>query len=466
MPVAITGVGAAAGSLRCEASDVADAWGTSARGRFAACAADEDTLTLAWQAAVRALEAAGSDPGSIDGLWWGTPTPPFGQGPSRAYLSATLRLPDTVVGAIVSGTDTCGVQALLAASDAIAAGRCSRALVVVSDDVLPGLGSRHEHRAGAAGSAFVLEAGDGPAILGAATTRLRPVLDRYRGSDEAATRDAYDGRLFREEVFVPSVVGAARALHEATPISAWSLPDPDGRLGRLIAKEVGAGEPPSAGPYAAFGDTGAAAPLLGAIAALGGGGTVGLVAYGGGETVTLTIDVNGAVPGADLLDAVTAEGRPASYATVLRARGQLSPAGEPVQMGVPPGGAGFVRGGAELLSLHGARCTDCGTVSTPPSVHPACTGCGGSSFEIVDLPRAGTVVTFVVNQTMPAPFEAPLPVVIADLVDGTRLQLQGLAGTAFQIDGGIELVLRRYARERGAPVYGYKAAPAATRGQG
>ena len=41
------------------------------------------------------------------------------------------------------------------------------------------------------------------------------------------------------------------------------------------------------------------------------------------------------------------------------------------------------------------------------------------------LARRGRVHTFVVNQTMPPPFQAPLPLVVIDLDDGARLMVQG-----------------------------------------
>ena len=172
----------------------------------------------------------------------------------------------------------------------------------------------------------------------------------------------------------------------------------------------------------------------------------------------VTIEVGAAVPGAADLARALAAGRPASYAEVLRARGELVPSGETVEMAVPPGSAAFVRGGLEMIGLLGARCIDCATISTPPSVHPACTGCGGAKLEEVALARTGTVHTFVVNHTMPAPFVAPLPLVVVDLDDGARIMLQGTSDDAatLAIDDRVELVLRRYTVERGVPVYGFK----------
>ena len=50
------GVGAAAPRCGCTAADIGAAWGRSGRGQVAACAPDEDTLTLAWDAATAALD--------------------------------------------------------------------------------------------------------------------------------------------------------------------------------------------------------------------------------------------------------------------------------------------------------------------------------------------------------------------------------------------------------------------------
>ncbi|HEX6311329.1 MAG TPA: OB-fold domain-containing protein, partial [Acidimicrobiia bacterium] len=84
--------------------------------------------------------------------------------------------------------------------------------------------------------------------------------------------------------------------------------------------------------------------------------------------------------------------------------------------------------------------------------------CASTKFELVPLARRGVVHTFVVNHTMPAPFVAPLPLAVVDLVDGARVMLQ-VTGRAddLAIGSPVELVLRRYAHERGVPVYGYKA---------
>jgi hydroxymethylglutaryl-CoA synthase len=458
MTIRLLGVGAAAPRRRLAAADIAAAWGRGGgRGQVAVCPHDEDTLTLAWEAGTAALDAAGIEASHVDALFWGTARPPFAEGPSHAILAAALGCTTHAAGVLTAGSTHAGMDALSAAADAVAAGTAQVALVIASDARRPGPGTGFEARSGAGAAAIVLAATGGSAGLGARVTRTRPFLDRYRGDGEDNVRDLYDGRLFREEIFLPVVAEVASAL-ASFDVRAWSLPDPDGRLGATVAKLVGGGAPASTAVYAAVGDTGAAAPLLGAIGALDAPGIVALVGSGGGRTTGVLVDVDTPVAGAALvMDALT-DGMPISYSETLRARGQLVAAGETVPMGVPPESAMFVRGADEMLGLLGGRCVDCGTISTPPSIHPTCIACGGPKLEPVSVARAGIVHTFVVNQTMPAPFVAPLPIAVLDMEDGARLMLQVVGdGTDVEIGTRVDLVLRKYAHERGVPVYGYKA---------
>ena len=458
MTVRVLGAGAAAPGLRVAAGEVGAAWGRSGRGRIAACAPDEDTLTLAWQAASRALAAAGVPADGVDALFWGTSRPPFAEGPSFAFFSAALGCAPTISGALCSGGAHAGMEALSGAADAIGAGSARVALVVASDAQRPGPGTGFEARCGAGAAAFVIAAEGGSATIGTRVTRTRPFLDRYRGDGELDNRDLYDARLFREEIFLPVVGDVIDALG-SFDVREWSLPDPDGRLGSVLAKRAGAGSPASAAVYGAIGDAGAAAALVGGALAMDAPGIVAIVGTGAGRTTGLLVHVDSPVPGAGgpIGDAL-GEGRDASYAEMLRARGQLTPAGETIPMGVPPESAMFVRGADEMLGLLGGRCVDCGTISTPPSIHPHCVHCGGPKLEPVALARGGRVHTFVVNHTMPAPFVAPLPIAVLDMDDGARLMLQAVGdGTDIEIGRRVELVLRKYAHERGVPVYGFKA---------
>ena len=499
----ITSVGAALGSVYIDVSEVTRSWGSATRPGSATirvCADDEDSLTLAWQAGTAALDAARWDlstgpaqrptSGLPIGVWWGTSRPPFGEGPSHSYLVASLGLPEDTAGTLITGSVHAGMDALLAAMDAIAAGSVTSALVVASDAVLPGTGTAVERATGAGAAAFLLEpeaAGpDGVTslIITIRASRSVPILDRYRGEAQPEVGDLYDPRLFREAVFLPSVESMGRALEEAresagaAAIGTWVLPDPDGRLGTAAAKRLGVPAGPTRDLFRVAGDTGAVAPLLGlavAIATPGSPGATVVISYGGGRTSGLLLEpvsaaavspISRDVPGSAEVRSVVVPRRPdaptATYAEVLRSRAQLVAMADPVPMGVPPASAGSIRGTAEVLRREGAKCRSCGWTSIPPTIHPACVNCGATTFDAVRLGRTGVVHTFVVNQTMPAPFTAPLPLVVVDLDEGSRVMLQGISACAASLEIGqrAHLVLRRYALERGAPVYGYKVAPA------
>ncbi len=129
MTVQLLGVGASAPRRRVAAADVAAAWGRrGGRGHAAVCPADEDTLTLAWEAGTAALTAAGIDPQHVDACFWGTARPPFAEGPSQAVLSAALGCSTHVAGTLSAGSTHAGMDALTAAADAIAAGSAQIAL--------------------------------------------------------------------------------------------------------------------------------------------------------------------------------------------------------------------------------------------------------------------------------------------------------------------------------------------------
>lgn len=464
-PVGVRGVGAAVPTGRLAVAEVAAGWDRGGgRGTLAVCGPDEDTLTLAWAAAGDALVAAGVDPADVDGLWWGTARPPLPEGPSLAYLATAVGVGHRVGGLLASGSTHAGLDALAAAWDAVAGGSATTALVVMSDALVPGPGTGAESATGAAAVALVLgPAGGAPARLVARAFHTRPLLDRYRGEGQAGTGDPYDPRLFRERELLPSVVAAAAGLGDAVPDGArWSVPDPDGRLGRAVAKALKAGDVVSADVFAAVGDAGSAAPLLGALGALSSPGPLVVVGTGGGRSGAVVVSVDAPVPGAEAArEQLTGGGRgtrPLSYASVLRSRGQLVPQSDPVPMGIPPGSAVFVRGSEEMLSLLGRRCPSCGTIAVPPDVHPVCPTCGTAGGELMPVARTGSVQTFVINHTMPAPFEAPLPLVVVDLDDGARVLLQGQPEDAADLAIGdrVDLRLRRYAVERGTPVYGFK----------
>lgn len=66
------------------------------------------------------------------------------------------------------------------------------------------------------------------------------------------------------------------------------------------------------------------------------------------------------------------------------------------------------------------RCTNCGTLRHPPG--PACPSCHSFEWDTVEASGRGTVYSFVVVHHPQTPmFDYPLPVVLVELEEGTRL---------------------------------------------
>ena len=268
-PVRILAVGAAAPALRLAAGDVGRGVGPAGRerpaGRLRARRRHPDA-GRGGRARARWPPAASTPPGSTGcgGARAGRRSPKARATPCSPPRSGSRTSP---AGSSRPGRRTRAWTRCSAACDAVGAGSARVALVVVSDALVPGLGTSFEARCGAGAAALVLADDGGTAAVTARVTRTQPLLDRYRGDGESATRDLYDPRLFREEMFLPVVREVGEHL-AAFDVTAWSLPDPDGRLGGSVARMLGATNAVSPAVYAAVGDTGAAAALLGGIGAL------------------------------------------------------------------------------------------------------------------------------------------------------------------------------------------------------
>ncbi len=249
MTVRVLGVGAAAPELRLHAADVGAAWGRGGRGEVAVCAPDEDTLTLAWQAADRALTAAGIvEPTSVDALFWGTSRPPFAEGPSFAFLASALEPgADDRAARSARARPTPGWKPSCAGADAIARG------------IGPGRAGDRV-RCGAPRSGHRLRS-----ALRRRRRRARPLRRRSPATPRSApaspaparsstataatarstTATCTTGDCSAKRSSCPSSARSPRSL-AAFDVRAWSLPDPDGRLGAVVARGVKAATTPVA----------------------------------------------------------------------------------------------------------------------------------------------------------------------------------------------------------------------------
>jgi hydroxymethylglutaryl-CoA synthase len=183
--------GACIPRLRVARETIAEAMGwlkqpgdRAARGARSACNWDEDSLTLAVEAAADALpEAAGRR--EIGRVTLASTTFPFADRSQSALLATALGLPGEVRTSDEAGSQRGGTAALAQALAESAAPGARPALVVAADRRLARAGSPQELAYGHGAAAMVVGADEGVAVLLGARHRMADFVDHYRGAGEA-----------------------------------------------------------------------------------------------------------------------------------------------------------------------------------------------------------------------------------------------------------------------------------------
>ncbi|WP_339103569.1 zinc ribbon domain-containing protein [Haloterrigena salinisoli] len=397
---AITGVGAYAPRFRITAEAFEEAWGQfQAAGitEKAVPAADEDPLTMGYEAATRALEAAAVDPESVDWLAFAASRPPEAEEDLTARLGAMLALDESTTQQLFTGSTRAGTRAIWAGMDAIDADSTT-GLVVAADAPKGDPDDDVDHAAGAGAAAFVLESGasethpspgEGAAeIVDRAEYAVPYPGTRFRNTGEDETRGLgvtqYDRAAFTE-----TIGGAVDGLETDPDPDAAAIQAPDGKLPYRAAGAAGVStdEIRAAAAVHDLGDLGAASVPVSLASALEDGyESILAVAHGSGAGAdALVVEADGDVPAETALEGDDT----LSYAEYLRQRGVVT-------TGPPSGGGAYVsvpswrRSIPQRYRLEAGRCPDCGALSFPPE--GACADCGALvEYEPVELPGTGTV---------------------------------------------------------------------------
>ena len=408
MTLRIAGVGAYVPRLFLPTTEHREAWGTGGpRGveRTAVPDADEDAVTMATEAARRALSVGGVDAASVEHLAVATTTPPNDEEALPPRLASLVGATPETTRQHGGGTEA-GVDALVAATDS----GVGPALVVVADAPRGAPESDEEAAAGAGAGAVVLtgnaderadddaDEADGADYLsvdatGEASTVAPGTRFRRRGRDET---ESIGITTYERRQYVDTVAAAVDALdHSVEDVDAAALTAPNGRLPYRVSEATPLStDRISAGTVVdTVGDAGAAGPFLGLASALGDGATsVLLVGYGGGATATAAF-LSGTCP----VDAALAGDVELDYAEALRRRGTITGT-------EPDGGGAYVsvpswrRSLPQRHRLVAGRCRDCGALSFPPD--GACRDCGSFvGYDDTPLPGTGVVeATTVIGQ--------------------------------------------------------------------
>ena len=470
---AIAAVGAYAPRFRIAAEEFREAWGQFHAAGVESKAvpdADEDALTMAHEAATRALDAADREGEEVAFLAFAATRPPLAESDLTVRLGGMLGVPDDATRHVFTGSTRAGTRALDAG---LAAGPWGDGvgLVVAADCPRGEPDSDEEHAAGAGAAAFVLDA-EGPATV----TQRAEYASEYPGTRFRRTGDdATEGlgvTTYDRQAFTEALAGAVEQLHGegVEAVDAAAVQAPDGKLPYRAASALGvdAATIQECALVHELGDIGAASvPLSLARALADGHERVLAAAFGSGAGADALLVESGDVPASLGLDGDES----ISYPEYLRKRGELT-------AGPPGGGGAYVsvpswrRTLDQRHRLVAGRCPECGGLNFPPE--GACTACTSLvEYEDVTLQGTGTVEASTTISQGGAPPEFAeqqaesgdfgVVVVALDGPDGGQAsapaQVTGTDPGSLAVGDRVETTMRRIYTQEGVTRYGFKVRP-------
>ncbi len=447
---------------------IAREWGQPSMGGEKAVANhDEDSLTLAVNAAVNAVPDAA--PGGLDAVFFASTTSPYREKQAAATVAAVLDTGANVRTADFTDSLRSGTAALLAGVDAVRAG-ARRVLVCAGDCRLGEPDTLAEQNCGDAGAAIVLGSeGELATVVGSFS-----VTQEFLGTWRTESQDflhSFPGGFETKFGYAPSVIAAVKGVLQQTgtkpeQIAAALIAAPNPRAIGAVAKAVGIDPKKQIHDtlWTMLGDLGTTLPLVllaGALERAKPGDLIVLAGYGdGGDAILLRTS-----------DAITAYQTASSFFSQVERKRLLSSYGKYARfrklfrkettsedLSTP---VVLVRDSQTVLPLYGGRCPRCHTVQFPR--HRVCIECGHrEGLEWHKLTRRGTVFTFTNDYLCESP-DSPVTHAVVELEGGGRVyvQMTDCDPEQVEIDMPVELTFRKYHEGSGINNYFWKARPTA-----
>jgi hydroxymethylglutaryl-CoA synthase len=470
----IVGAGGYAPKTRLPTAEIENTWGQVEANNINETAvpdADEDALTMGYEAARRALDAADVDGHAITSLAFATTTPPMAESEVTVHLSELFDLPDTADLHLYTGSTRVGLQALL---DALASPPTdSPALVIAADCPHGAPDETIGQAAGAGAAAFVVGDDEAAQVRERATYAESYQGTRFRPTGSEHT-ESLDITAFDREAFTTTTVAAVDQLNiSPSSVDAAAVQAPDGALPYRAGNAVGL-ESAVINDVATvheLGDTGAASvPLSLARALADDSETVLAVAFGSGAVAEAAVfDTSGAETPPSLLAIDGA--RELSYDDYLRQTGEItsgSPAGGGAYVSVPA----WKRSLAQRYRLEAGRCPHCERLNFPPT--GACSHCQdlvmydpvqleptGEIEAVTDISQGGAPPEFVEQQARTGDYT--VAIVAIDGPDGDSAsipaQVVGVGRDTVDVGERVEFTVRRIYVQEDVIRYGLKFRP-------
>jgi 3-hydroxy-3-methylglutaryl CoA synthase len=443
----------------------------TARGERSICNWDEDSLTMAVEAARCALPSRAARD-SVSTVMLASTTLPFADRSNSTMLASALGLDDSALTLDVTGSQRSATAAL---AQALGSSGRGHTLVAAADRRLARPGSDQESTYGHGGAAIVVGADAGVAELVARHHRAADFVDHHRLTDSPFDY-SLEERWVREAGWQTLVPDALQALLTEEQIAAKDIAhlviDAPPALARKIASLAGISESTLIDNLSAqCGQTGAGHPLLMLASALErakAGEWVLLVGFGHGVDTLLfrtTSKISSHKPSRSVVEALADRREETEYTRFLSHCGLL-----PVEFGMRAERDSRTaqtvawRRHEDIYAFTGGRCTHCGTVQFPRArvcVAPTCREVGEQ--EPVPLAEAtARVKTFTEDWLAFSPRPPLVYGNVAFAAGGNAfIEFADFAQGEAKVGGEVRFVfrLKDVDRTRGFRRYFWKAAP-------
>ncbi len=436
------------------------------KGERAIASYDEDTVTMAVEAARAAMAGAG---GAVpSSLFFATTDPPYQEKLNAATIHAALDLPAQSRALDLGGSTRAGLSALLAAADASANGP---ALAAMSDLRQGAPEGAAEQSGGDAAVAYLLGTGN---VIAEIETTYSETLEHqalWRLPGEKFVR-VWEERFALTQIYVPLLTNGGKGVLKKAGLTgadiAKAIVDaPNPRAAASIGKALGIAPEKFVDPLlGSVGHTGTAhAGLLLASAldtAKPGERILVISASDGVDAIILK--TTGAIAShksaAPVAKLISAKRNDISYLRYLKWRGILQTEKprrpDPDRPAAPP----VFRRRHWKFSFVGTECTQCGTKHLPPQ--RVCVQCGAvdQMKDAAFANRRGKVATYAIDRLAFTP-QPPMVMVMVDFDGGGRVELEVTDCQPEKIDIGVELEMtfRRFFTADGVHNYFWKARP-------
>ena len=444
---------------------MAKEWGIpSLGGERTVASFDEDSLTLAVNAAVDAL--GDRNPQSLAGVFFASTTSPYRE--KQAAVTVATVLDANAEIRTIDFTDTlrAGTSALLTALDLVSPGK--NILVCSGDSRMGEPDSQQEQNYGDAGGAILVGAENVIAEVVGTYTISQEFLGTWRTEEQDYLKSfpgGFETKFGYNRFIAAAVQGVLKKCNlTAKDLANAAIAAPNQRTLQSVLKGLGLDAKSQVQDtfWNTIGDAGTAQPLVLLAAVLERakpGDLVLAVGYGDGGDAAIfrvTDAIAGFRPVRSVYSQIEIKRTLSSYGKYARFRKLMKKDYTTTDVSTP---VVLLRDQKEILPLHGGKCPKCNTIQFP--IHRICTECGyRDGLQEVKLPRKGTVFTFTHDYLTETP-DPPTTHVVIDLDGGGRVyvQLTDCEPERVQIGMPLELTFRKYHEGYGLKNYFWKARP-------